>query len=128
MKVSVLIDSHGWIEYFAEGPLAQKYAKYVESANSSEYVTPATVLYEVYKKIKSSKGEELALQVVSFIIKNTAIISVDKETAINAAEISIRTKLSMADALIKAVAEYSDAKIITGDEHFKGLENVVFIS
>jgi len=33
----------------------------------------------------------------------------------------------MADALIKAVAEDNDAKIVTGDKHFKNIENVVFV-
>ena len=68
MKVNVLIDSSGWIEYFAEGKLAPKYAKYIEAANSSVYATPAIVLYEVYKRIKSVKGEDAALKAVAHII------------------------------------------------------------
>lgn len=127
MKVSVLIDSHGWIEYFAEGPLQPKYEKYVESADPSKYLTPATIVYEVFKKIKSVKDESLALKVVAFITEKTTVISISKEIALEAAEISLETKLSMADAMIKAVADKNGANIITGDEHFKGMKNVVFI-
>ena len=125
--MNVLIDSHGWIEYFSDGPLAAKYAKYVESANNTEYVTPSIILYEVYKKIKSTKGEIEALKAVAHIVGNTTIIAIDKKTALNAADISIRTKLAMADAIIKAIADETNARIITGDEHFKQLEHVVFI-
>ncbi len=127
MKVNVLIDSQGWIEFFSGAPLAFKYAKYVENANSGEYVTPSIILYEVYKKIKSISGESIALRAIAYIIEHTKIVSIDKKIALNAAEISIKTKLAMADSLIKAIAEENNAKIITGDIHFKGFPDVMFI-
>ena len=127
MKVNVLIDSHGWIEYFSGGKLALKYSKYIEAANSSEYITPAIVLYEVYKKIKSTKGEGMALRAVAYIMAHTTIISIDKKISLNAAEISLKTKLPMADAMIKVIAEEKDANLITGDGHFKNFKDVVFI-
>jgi len=46
---------------------------------------------------------------------------------IDAADISLKTKLAMADALIKATAEEKDAKIITSDEHFRKFNDVIFI-
>ena len=122
-----MIDSHGWIEYFSEGPLSSKYARYIENANASECITPSIVIYEVYKKIKSIRGEDAALRAVAHIIEHTEIIPIDKNTALNAAEISIITKLGMADAMIKAVAEEKGAKVVTGDEHFKDFEGAVFI-
>lgn len=33
----------------------------------------------------------------------------------------------MADSIILATARVSDAKVITGDEHFKGLKEAVFL-
>ena len=125
--MNVLVDSHGWIEYFSEGPLATKYAKYIENANISEYITPSIVLFEVYKKIKSTVGENKALKAIAHIIEHTRIISIDKKIVLNAAEISIGTKLTMADSLIKAIAEEMDAKIVTGDAHFKGFRDVMLI-
>lgn len=127
MRVNVLIDSHGWIEYFVQGPLASKYSKYIETANKSEYITPSIVVYEVYKRIKSQKGEEIALRALAHIIEHTTIISVDKRAALDAAEISLKTKLAMADALIKAIGEENNAKIVTGDKHFKEFPDVIFI-
>ena len=127
MKANVLIDSHGWIEYFSGGPNASKYAGYIEAANVYRYVTPSIVLYEVYKKIKSVAGETPALEAVAHIIEHTSIIPIDKKISLSAAEISLKNKLAMADAMIKAVADFLEAKIITGDPHFKGLHDVVFI-
>ncbi len=128
MKVNVLIDSYGWIEYFSEGPLSSKYAKYVENSNPVDFVTPVIVLYEVYKKLKSAKGESIALKAVSHIINNTAIIPISQKISLSAAEISIRDKLEMADALIKAIAEEKNATIVTSDGHFKNIENVKFVA
>lgn len=48
------IDSHGWIEYFAEGPLAGKYAKHIEPANKSEYITPSIIAGQNLKMLFSS--------------------------------------------------------------------------
>ena len=127
MKQIVLIDSHGWIEYFSEGPLIVKYAKYIENASIQTHVTPSIILYEVYKRIKIIKGENIALRAVAHIIEHTQIFSIDKRISLNAAEISIRTKLPMADSIIKAVAEETDAVIITGDNHFKNIGNVILI-
>ena len=128
MKENVLIDSYGWIEYFSEGPKANKYAKYVDVANTSQYITPSIILYEVYKKIKATKGEDMALKAISYIIHYTTIIAIDKKISLNAAEISLKTRLSMADAIIKAVAEERNAKIITSDEHLKNFSDVIFIA
>jgi toxin FitB len=127
MKKNVLIDSHGWIEYFTEGPKAKKYQKFVEAANKLRYITPSIVLYEVYKRIKSTKGEDVAIKAIAQMIEHTETPSITKETALNAADISLKFKLPMADAMIKAVADENNAEVITGDPHFKGIKNVIFI-
>lgn len=128
MKASVLIDSHGWIEYFSDGPLAPKYSVYIESADIYEFITPSIVLYEVYKKIKPIRGETAALEAIAHIIEHTVVVGIDGKIAISAAEINLNHKLAMADAIIKAVAESVNAKLVTGDPHFKGLSDVVLIS
>ena len=43
--MKVLLDSSGWIEFFAGGPLAERYATYFTPA--AQLVTPTIVLYEV---------------------------------------------------------------------------------
>jgi hypothetical protein len=54
-----LIDSSGWLEFFTDGPLAEKYASYL--SDLPQILTPIVVLYEVYKKIRRERGEEDAL-------------------------------------------------------------------
>ncbi len=124
----ILLDSYGWIEYFdfAAGELADKYAKYVEQANEENTITPTIVIYEVYKKIKREKEEEKALEVYAQIM-GTKIIPLTEGLAMSAADISLKFGLGMADAIVYATAKTERAKLVTSDEHFKGLEGVEFI-
>ena len=122
----ILIDSYGWLEYFLDGPLAEKYAKYVEEANEEAYVTPTIVVYEVYKRIKSIQGEQSALEAYAQISR-TKIIELSSQLALEAAEISLSTKLGMADSLIVATAKAFDANVVTSDKHLKELNGVTFI-
>jgi len=127
MKVTVLIDSYGWIEYFGDGPLADRYAEYIEKANTGEYMTPSIVLYEVYKKIKSEKSEDKALKSYAYIVSYTEIIPLDEKISLDSAEKSLETGLGMADSIILATAANNNAKIVTSDEHFKDLDNIIYI-
>ena len=122
----ILIDSYGWIEYFAEGPLADKYAPYIEKTNTENTVTPTIVIYEVYKKIKSIKGEERALEAYAQMSR-TKIVDLTSSISLMAADISITMNLGMADSVVVATAKAYDAEIITSDEHLKSLWRVRFI-
>jgi len=122
----ILLDSYGWIEYFTEGPLAGKYAKYVEDVNEENTVMPTIVVYEVYKKIKGEISEEKALEAYAQLMR-AKVIPIDISLAIEAADFSLKLGLGMADAIIYAAAKREGARIVTSDEHFKGLEDVEFI-
>jgi predicted nucleic acid-binding protein len=123
----ILIDSYGWVEYFADGPLAESYAPYVEKADAEKTVTPSIVVYEVYKKIKRAKGEQKALEAYAQMSR-TRIVELTSVLSIKAADISIALNLGMADSIIVASAREHGAEIVTGDEHLKDLERVRFIS
>ena len=122
----MLIDSYGWIEYFTDGPLADRYAPYIEEADEGNTITPTIVLYEVYKKIKGGRGEGEALEAYAQLSR-TRIIPLTESLAMRAADISLEFKLGMADAIIVATAEAYDAVIVTSDKHLRGLRNVEFI-
>ena len=120
----IIVDSFGWIEYLSDSPLANKYEKYL--ADLTKVITPAIVLYEVYKKIKITKGEEKALLVAGQIMKSI-MVPVDNEIALCAAEVSLRYSLPMADALVYAAGINKNCPIVTSDPHFQDLEGVIFI-
>ncbi|MFH1588025.1 MAG: type II toxin-antitoxin system VapC family toxin [Candidatus Diapherotrites archaeon] len=125
--MNVLVDSYGWIEYFSNGPLANKYAKFIEKANKEKYFTPSIILFETYKQIKLMANEQKALEAIGYIIGYTTIIDLDKSISLEASDISIELKLGMADAIIKATAEKTNAKIVSSDKHFQKFKETVFV-
>jgi predicted nucleic acid-binding protein len=122
-----IIDSYGWIEYFSGGKSASEYAGYIENANPQNFISPTIILYEVYKKILSVYNEEKAMEAAAHIKYTTKLIDLSDNLAISAAETSLKQKLPMADAIILTTAKKYNAKVITSDNHFKGLDSVIFI-
>jgi predicted nucleic acid-binding protein len=123
----ILIDSCGWIEYFGEGPLADRYATFIEKTNKNEIVTPTIIIYEVYKKIKCIKGEEKALEAYAQM-SLTRVVELTSSLSLKAADVSISKEIAMADAIVIATANDCRAEILTSDQHFKNIDGVKFIS
>jgi predicted nucleic acid-binding protein len=121
-----LIDSYGWIEYFGDGPLADKYAPYIEGANTSNTLTPTIIVFEVYKRLKKERGQQVALEAYAQMTR-TSILPLDEGGALSAADIGLKKDLAMAGAIIYSAAKTHKAELITSDHHLKDLESVTFI-
>ena len=121
-----LIDSYGWIEYFSDGPLAKKYAAYIEDVNENNTVTPTVVVYEVYKRLKKEKGEQVALEAYAQITRSK-LVPLDDALALTAADTSLKMGLAMADAIVFTTAKTYSADLLTSDPDFKGLDGVRLI-
>ena len=120
----ILIDSYGWIEYFVRGRFADRYGKYIEI--KEELIIPTIIIYEVYKKLKSQIGEQLALEAYTEML-NARVIPLTEDIALKAADMSLVSGLAMADAIIYATAMSNNAKLVTSDPHLKNLAGVTFI-
>jgi predicted nucleic acid-binding protein len=119
-----IVDSVGWIAYLTDAPLADEYEKYV--ASPDDLVTPAVVLYEVYKHAVLSSGEHGGRLALAAMVK-TQVIPLSGGLAVSAAQVSVRHKLPLADSVIYATALATGATIVTSDAHFEGLPQVEFI-
>jgi predicted nucleic acid-binding protein len=122
----ISIDSYGWIERFTDGPKAKRYNAIIDEERSDEIVTGPVVLYEVYKRIKQVKGEEIALEAVA-ALSATNVIALDQTIALEAADFSLEHSLHMSDALVYATARHYDAELYTSDEDLRKLRSVTFI-
>lgn len=122
--MKVLLDSSGWIEFFAGGPHADRYAAYL--VPRYHIITPTIVLYEVYKKIKRDRGEETALLFVGRL-SATQVIHLTESIAFLAADLSLRHGLAMADAIVYATARDQEAEVVTGDADLKDLPGVLYL-
>jgi predicted nucleic acid-binding protein len=120
----IVVDSSGWLEFLTDGPLADVYAGRLRQP--AFVLTPAIIMYEVYKHSKRLRGEEGALDAVAAMQK-TRIVPLNNELALIAGDLSLEHKLRMADAIILATARLYDAEVVTSDSDFEGVPGVTFI-
>ena len=57
-----VVDSSGWLEYFAGGTNAGTFAPVVQSTDS--LVVPTICMYEVFKRLLAERDEEDSLQAI----------------------------------------------------------------
>ncbi len=119
-----VVDSSGWLEYFADGPNADFFAPSIE--NVAELVVPSISVYEVFKKVFEQRGEGDALQAVT-AMEQGVVIDLDTTIALSAAKISLDLKLPMADSIILATAQRYNAVLWTQDSDFSGIEGVRYV-
>jgi toxin FitB len=120
----IVVDSSGWLEYFGKGTNGAKFAPAIQ--DSASLLVPTICLYEVFKRVAQQRGEEEALQAAGLMMTG-AVVDITPEVALCAAQLSIDHKLPLADSLILAVARSHNAELWTQDEHFKGLDQVVYL-
>jgi predicted nucleic acid-binding protein len=119
-----LVDSSGWLEYFADGPNAGVFAKLLQDPEN--LVVPTVCVYEVYKIVLRQRGPSDALQAVA-LMRQGQIVELTESTALLAAELSLAHKLPMADSIILATARTHKAHVWTQDADFAGIEGVTVV-
>lgn len=117
----IVLDSSGWIEFFADGPYAGELATRLRKP--AEVVAPTIAIYEVYKWIKRERSEDEALAAVA-TMKKTVVADLTEEIALIAADLSLLHGLAMADAMMLAFAQANRSELITTDSDFAGLPGV----
>ena len=125
MSYEYVIDSYAWMEYFLgskEGSVAREYIELKECATSSMTLAE---LNEKYKRENKDFEKDF-----NFIIATTKIIDVSTAIALEAGNINYENKKKiknwgMADSIIMATAKILNAKVVTGDSHFRNLDAVM---
>lgn len=120
-----LIDSSAWLEYFAEGPNANQFAKPIE--NLGKLLVTTIVLYEVTRRGMQQRGEDEALQVAA-VLHQGKVVTLDSAIALSAAQFGLAPKLPLADSIVYATARQFEATVWTMDADFSGLPNVRYVA
>jgi toxin FitB len=118
-----IVDSSGWLAYFADEPNAKHFLTPLHDPSS--LVVPTVTIYEVFKVIYRESCENDALQAVIAMQKGT-VVDMTASLAISASKLSLEHTLPMADSIILATAQEFDAIIWTQDSDFKNINNVKF--
>jgi len=119
-----VVDSSGWLEYFADGPNASVFAKPIQAA--STLVVPSVSLFEVFKRVMTQRGEDAALEAAA-LMRQGRVVPLDDALALDAARLSVEHRLPMADSIILATALAHGATLWTQDADFESLKGVRYL-
>lgn len=137
IAVKIVADAYAWVELFA-GTRKGEFAK-GKMEEAETVITPDTVLAEVARKyIREGLKEETTRQRLSTILEASEPAYIDDDIAVEAGKAYLQLekrakdaglrKPSLFDALILAVARKIGGKVLTGDEHFEGLPETIWIN
>ncbi|PKK89908.1 MAG: VapC toxin family PIN domain ribonuclease [Candidatus Wallbacteria bacterium HGW-Wallbacteria-1] len=118
-----IVDSSGWLEFFAGGHNAENFLEPLE--DPTQLIVPTITIYEVFKVVLRESDENKALQAISAMQKGI-VIDLNFKLSLNSAKISLENKIPMADSIIIATANAYDCTIWTQDSDFENLPNVKY--
>ena len=116
-----LVDSSGWLEYFAAGPNAAFFAAPIEEP--SRLVVPTLCLFEVFHSIFEQRSEGDALQAVAVMQQGTTV-DLDSVLALDAARMAHGRDLPLVSRLLLVTARRFNATLWTQDADFEGIRGV----
>ena len=124
-----VIDAYAWIEYLIGSKAGGKVKSVLEDAANETYTCAVTVAEVVSKTAREGRDFETAYDI---LLSNSQIVNVDeeisKEAGVLHCEMRKTTKdFGLADACVLAVAKAVNAKILTGDPHFRRVKEAVLI-
>ncbi len=120
-----IVDSSGWLSYFAGDKNSGSFAKPIESLE--ELLVPSITIAEVFKSILRQRDEASAIEAIAHM-EQGKVVGLDSGLAVDAACFGIEYKLPLADSIIYATAQKYGAVLWTQDADFKGLKGVKFYS
>lgn len=134
--MKIVIDSYAWIEIFSGSTKGEEARNSIAGADS--VFTPDIVLAEVARKYsREGVGETTIRKRLTTILDTSESVCIDDTIAMQAAKSSIQleekakkaklSKPSLLDAIVLAIAKTNRAKVLTGDQHFKGLHETIWL-
>ena len=120
-----LVDSSGWLEYFADGPNAGRFT--VPLSDPGRLVVPTVSLYEVFRVVMRERGEDDAIRAAALMGQGREI-PLSSALALEAARLAHEGRLAMADGIVLATARSTGAVLWTQDADFEGMADVRYFA
>ena len=125
MKGLNLVDSSGWLEYFADGPNARRFAEPL--SDPDKLIVPTVSLYEVFRVVLRERGEDDAVRTAALMGRGREV-PLSSALALEAARLAHEGGLAMADGIILATARSNRAVLWTQDADFEGMAGVRYFA
>ncbi len=128
--MKLVIDSYAWIEYFLGSEVGLKFKEYIENPDN-EIITNILNIAEISSFFtRMGISQEIYYDL---IISNSNIYLFDRDFSKEAGILhtSIRKKIKdfgLIDCFVLLTARKLNAKVLTGDQHFKGFKEAIFLS
>jgi predicted nucleic acid-binding protein len=124
-----IVDAWAWIEYFRGSEYGAKLNDILEDPTTDTYTCAISVAEIISKTSRDNRDVEAAYDM---LLSNSKIVNLDEQISKQAGLFHSKMRktikdFGIADAFILAAADKLEAKIITGDPHFKGLKNAIMI-
>ncbi len=125
--MKIVVDSFAWFELFRGSASGEKVAEFIEKHEGRIYTTTAN-FYEIYYRITQEKDELKREEALAYIKNVSKLVDIDEEISRVAGQIRVKEGLSAIDSFTLAAARILDAKVLTGDIHFKKFpKEIIFI-
>ena len=118
-----VVDSSGWIEFFLAGPSGPLFKPVIEQRD--KLLVPVIALYEVHKILSRKMPADVVASCLN-VMRLGRVLDLTDRRAIAAADVAIRHRLAMADAVMYAMALEHKATFWTQDVDYQGLPGVNF--
>lgn len=133
MKYKFVIDSFAWVEYVI-GSLMGEFVEFL--LNNAECFTPSIVITELSDKFHRENKLKDWILLYKFIKNASQIIPLSEKLAFQSGhqktklrkkQLQGEKKVGLADAIIYQTSLNLGAKLVSGDEHFKNIKNVIYM-
>ncbi len=118
-----VVDSSGWIEFFLAGPSGPLFKPVIEQRD--KLLVPVIALYEVHKILSRKMPADVVASCLD-AMRLGCVLELTDRRAIAAADIALRHRLAMADAVMYSLALEHKATFWTQDMDYQGLPGVNF--
>jgi predicted nucleic acid-binding protein len=134
--LTLIVDSFAWVEFLTGGPFGPDVRTKFEE--SGDLLTPDFVLAEISRALFRGGGDPKVIEgYLRTIQALSTVVAVDLSIALEVprADQDLRRRAarrrtgapSFADAIVLAIARRAGGKVLTGDRHFEGLPETVWV-
>lgn len=126
---SFVIDAYAWIEYLEGSQKGEKVRGVIEDEGNLIFTHKVTLSEVISVAKRRDLNAEIAINAIIALSQfYEGDLSFFKEAGILHAELRKRISLfGLADTFVLLTARKLGAKVVTGDPHFKGFKEVLFL-
>lgn len=130
VRIKYVVDAWAWIEYLVSGTEGKKVKDIVESEGNEIYINSIIMAEVISRTSREGRDIKTAFDAMTSLSVMADINNADFSREVGILHAEMKKKASgfgLADAFVLATARKLNAKVITGDAHFRNVKEAVLI-